>query len=353
MTEILEFVIYNNTLAEWLISLAIIVGTFLGAKILYWISTNIIKRFIKKTRTNLDDLIIDRIEKPVLFGFVLGGVWFGLSYLNLSDAVSGFISKVYYISVAIDIAWMIVRLSDALIVNYLAHFLKNADGEKDHQFVMIIRRTFKIVIWTTAAVLGIKNAGYDVGAILAGLGLGGLAFALAAKDSLTNLFGGIAVISDKPFKINDRIQIDGFDGIVTDLGMRSTKLKTISGNRVVTIPNHKLTTSYIENVTSEPSRKMSVLLALTYKTTAEAIQKAIAILKEIDEESSYTDEGCTAYFESFGPYSLNIRFYYFIKPEEDFWYLAPNEINMKILNRFAEAGLEFAYPTQTIITDKE
>jgi MscS family membrane protein len=343
--------IYNNTLAEWLVSIGIIAGTFLIAKILFWISGNIIKKIIKKTRTNFDDLVIDRIEKPVIFGFVLAGIWFGLNYLNLSDKASTFISKAYYVTITFNIAWMVARLGEAIIVNYLAVFIKRSEETSSHQFVLVIKRGFNIVVWTTAAVLGLKNAGYDVGAILAGLGLGGLAFALAAKDSLTNLFGGIAVLTDKPFKINDRIQIDGYDGTVIDIGMRSTKLRTIAGNRVVTIPNHKLTTSYIENVTSEPSRKMSVVLNLTYNTNVENIQKAIDIIKEIDRDSPYTDEGSTVYFETFGPYSLDIRFYYFIKPEENYWYLAPNEINMQILKRFNEAGLEFAFPTQTIITE--
>ncbi len=351
MTDFFEYVIYNNTLAEWLVSLAIIAATFTGAKILYWISSNIIKKLIKKTKTNLDDLIIDRIEKPVILGFVLIGFWFGFTYLNLSAGVLDFVTKAFYIIVTFNVAWMIVRTSDALIVNYLANLLKKSNEEKDNQLILITRKSLKIVIWTIAGVVGLKNAGYDVGAIIAGLGLGGLAFALAAKDSLTNLFGGIAVITDKPFKINDRIQVDGFDGTVTDIGMRSTKLKTISGNRIVTIPNHKFTASYIENVSSEPSRRMSINLPLKYQTSHADMQKAMDILKEIDKNSPYTQESCIVFFESFGTYSLNINFIYYVKSEPDFWYIAPNFINMEILQQFKSAGIEFAFPTQTIITE--
>jgi len=246
---------------------------------------------------------------------------------------------------------LVVRLVDALIVEYLTPLVKKTDADLDDQLLPIVRKSLKAVIWTVAIVVGLNNAGYDVGALIAGLGLGGLAFAMAAKDSVSNLFGGITVFTDKPFKMNERIQIDGYDGTIVDIGLRSTKLKTLAG-RIVTIPNHKFTDSYIENVTSEPSRKMSVTLGLTYDTKPEDIQKATDILKEINQKCEYTEDNCVAYFESFGDFSLNVSFTYYVKSETDYWFLGPNEMNMKILERFNEEGIEFAFPTQTIFNQQ-
>ncbi|MCD4794714.1 MAG: mechanosensitive ion channel family protein [Bacteroidales bacterium] len=350
MSEFFEKSFYGNTIWEWAVSLSIIAGAFIGSKILYWVFGNIIKKITKKSKSELDDLIVDKIEEPIVLAFVLGGFWFGLSYLNLSEGFANFMQKAFYVAITFDVSWMVVRLVDALIVQYLTPLVKKTDADLDDQLLPIIRKTLKAVIWIVAIVIGLNNAGYDVGTLLAGLGLGGLAFAMAAKDSVANLFGGISVFMDKPFKIKDRIQIEGYDGTITDIGLRSTKLKTLAG-RIVTIPNHKFTDSYIENVTSEPNRKMSVTLGLTYDTTPENIQKGIEILKQIDKESKYTKQNCVVYFESFGDFSLNISFTYYIKTEPDYWFLGPNDINMQILKKFNEAGLDFAFPTQTIITE--
>ena len=349
MTEFFEKTFYGNTIWEWMISLLIIAGAFIGAKILYWLFGSIIKKITGKTKSKLDDLIVDKIEEPIILAFVLGGFWFGLSYLNLSEGFADFIEKAFYVAITFDVSWLVVRLVDALIVEYLTPLVKKTDAELDDQLLPIIRKTLKAVIWIVAVIIGLNNAGYDVGALLAGLGLGGLAFAMAAKDSVANLFGGISVFIDKPFKIQERVQIDGYDGIITDIGLRSTKLKTLAG-RIVTIPNHKFTDSYIENITSEPSRKMSLTLGLTYDMTPDKIQKGIDILLDIDKNSKYTVQNAIAYFASFGDFSLNISFIYYIKTEPDYWFLAPNDINAEILKRFNEAGLEFAFPTQTIIT---
>ena len=132
----------------------------------------------------------------------------------------------------------------------------------------------------------------------------------------------------------------------------STKIITLLQIFTVTIPNKKFTDTYIENVTSEPSRKVNMVLGLTYDTSHKDIQKAITILKNIDTESDYTSTPCVVYFESFGDFSLNIRFMYFIKTKENYWFKAPNAINSLILEKFNQAGLNFAFPTQTIITEK-
>ncbi len=351
MSEFFEKTFYGNTVAEWSVALLIIAGTFIAAKVVYWLSGNIIKRITKKTKSKLDDLIIDKIEEPVILALVLGGIWYAVSYLNVSEGFSNFVNKAFYVAFTFDVSWLVVRLTDSLLVEYLSPLVKKTKGNLDDQLMPIVRKSLKAVIWSVAIVVGLNNAGYDVGALLAGLGLGGLAFAMAAKDSVANIFGGLTVFIDKPFKIGDRIIIDGYDGTVYDMGLRSTKLKTLAG-RTVTIPNKNFTEKYIENISSEPSRKVTVTLGLTYDTTPEDIQKGIEILKEINKESKYTEGDCVTYFSSFGDFSLNINFTYYIKSKPDYWFLAPNEINLQILSKFNEAGLEFAFPTQTILTQE-
>ncbi len=348
MSEFFQKTFYNNTIAEWAVALLIIVGSVIVAKIAYWLFSNVIKKITKKTKSDLDDLIIDKIEEPVIFAIIMTGLWSGLNYLNLSESFQNFVEKVFYVAITFDVAWFTVRLIDAMIIEYLSPAIKKSKGDLDDQLLPIIRKSIKAVIWIIALVVGMNNAGYDAGALIAGFGLGGLAFAMAAKDSVANLFGGITVFMDKPFKIGDRIQIDGYDGTIKDIGIRSTRLKTLAG-RLVTIPNKKFTDTYIENVSSEPARKMTLKLGLTYDTTHEDMQRGIDILKDIVAKNDKLEDDCVAIFESYGDFSLNLLFIYYIKPGEDIWGLL-NEANMSVLERFNEAKLEFAFPTQTIIT---
>ncbi len=348
MSEFFEKTFYNNTIAEWAISLLIIVGSIIIAKISYWVFSNILKRLTKKTKSELDDLIIDKIEEPVIFAIFLTGLWYGLNYLNLSEGFQNFVEKVFYVAITFDVAWFIVRMLDALIIEYLSPAVKKTKGDLDDQLLPIIRKSLKVVIWIIALVVGLNNAGYDVGALIAGFGLGGLAFAMAAKDSVANLFGGITIFMDKPFRIHDRIQIGGYDGTIEEIGIRSTRLKTLAG-RTVTIPNKKFTDTFIENVTNEPTRKMKMTLGLTYDTTHEDVQRGIDILKDIGKRNDKIEENYVAIFESFGDFSINLLFIYYIKAGNDY-FIVQNDINMSILQRFNEAKLEFAFPTQTIIT---
>ncbi len=351
MEDFLEKTFYNNTMREWLLFLAIIVGVLIGAKVLYWISGSIVKKLTQRTKSKFDDILVDKLEEPIILAFVLGGIWFSIHQLVLSQGFSTFVDKAFYVAITFNVAWLVVRVVDAFIVEYLQPLVEKSEGNLDDQLLPVVRKVFKIVIWSVAVVVGLNNAGYDVGALIAGLGIGGFAFAIAAKDSVANLFGGVTVFLDKPFQAHDRIKIDGYDGVVEEIGLRSTKMRTLAG-RIVTIPNHKFTESYIENVSSEPNRKMNITLGLTYDTDHNGMQKAIDILKKIDKESEYTGKPCLAYFDSFGDFSLNIQFTYFLKSKPDYWFLGPDQINKEILKEFNQAGLEFAFPTQTIISQE-
>ena len=173
---------------------------------------------------------------------------------------------------------------------------------------------------------------------------------MAAKDTVSNIFGGITIFTDKPFKVNDRVKIDGFDGTITEVGIRSTRLKTLAG-RIVTIPNSKFTDGMVENVTSEPSRKVTLNLGLVYETPANKIEKAMELLKEIAASKTALEENTVIGFNNFGDFSLGILFIYYIKSGEDI-IGTQTAINLEIKRKFEEHGIEMAFPTQTIYTKK-
>ena len=194
--------------------------------------------------------------------------------------------------------------------------------------------------------MAIDNAGYKIGPLLAGLGIGGIALAMAAKDTIANIFGGFTIFTDKPFMVKDRIKIDGFDGFVEEIGLRSTRVRTLDGTQV-TIPNSHFSDSAVENITREPTRKVVLNLGLTYDTTPANMEKARKLLKQIATKNNGVNDKFLISFNAFGDFSLGILFIYYIKKSADILE-TQNDMNNEILTKFNESGLSFAFPTQSI-----
>lgn len=340
---------YGNTVKQWLIAAGIIVCTVLLAKLLYWVFGNIVKKLTAKTKTRIDDILVDMLEEPVVFSVIIIGVWYGLATLHMSKAVHRWIATGYYFLIIFAIAWSITRVLDALVEEYLAPLVAKTEGDLDDQLLPIVRKGAKITIWAIAVIVALNNAGYDVGALLAGLGIGGLAFALAAQDSVANLFGGFTIFVDKPFTIKDRIVLEGYDGTVEEIGIRSTRLRTLAG-RLVTIPNSKIANNVVENISSEPARKVVLDLGLTYDMDEGKIEKALSLLEKLATETEGIDKRkITTAFTGFGDFSLNIKLIYWIQKSADIFGVQ-TALNLKVLKAFAAEGLEMAFPTQEIHT---
>lgn len=387
---------YGNTLLEYVIVLGIILGSIIAGKLLYWVSSNILKKITAKTKTNLDDIIIDKVEEPVIFGAILGACWYAINRLNFGvsklspeeyvevytgnygvtpssehladvtkydtilESVGGiakpfveypywenFVHHIFGFLLIVNITWLIVRLLDALIEEYVVPITEKSKSDLDDQLLPLFRKGMKVIIWSLGVVVGLNNAGYDVGAIIAGLGIGGLAFALAAQDTVKNFFGGIMIFADKPFQIGERIQIGGIDGTVKEIGIRSTRVETLAG-RIVTVPNSMFSDDAVENVDMEPSRKVMLNLGLTYDMNADQIDLAMQTLRDIAKSHmNLIEDDVVIGFNAFGDFSLGIVFIYYIKKDADNLD-TQTVINLDILRQFGDKGLEMAFPTQTV-----
>lgn len=348
MNELLQQTYFNNTLQTWAISFGIIILSLLLGKVVYWVFSKIVRGLTSRSETKLDDIIVDMIEEPMVFFLISVGIWFGLKQLTLPDALNTAINNSFQVLLALLVGWLLSRLFDAICKEYLAPWVEKSENDLDDQLLPILQKSVKATIWAFAIIIGLNNAGYNVGALIAGLGIGGLALAMAAKDTVSNVFGGVTVFTDQPFKINDRIRVAGFDGTVTEIGVRSTRLQTLDG-RVVTIPNAQFADAPVENVSLEPSRKIILNLGLTYDTAPDKMQLAMDLLKQIGDSNQNTEEKLVISFNGFGDFAMNIMFIYYISKGADIAN-TQTEINMEILSKFNENGLEFAFPTQTIYT---
>ncbi len=346
--EFLNKIFYGNTVLDWGIALGILLGSFIAMKIIYWILSNVIKKFTNKTKTTIDDVLIDKLEKPIVYLIIILGYWVAIHYLKFTDEELLLnLEKVAYFALVIDLTSIFSRIFDAVISELIMPLTEKSESDFDDQLIPVIRKGIRAIIWVLGIIIGLDNIGIDITAMIAGLGIGGLALALAAQDSIKNIFAGIMIFLDKPFRMKDRIQINGFDGVVEEVGIRSTRIRTLEG-RIVTIPNSTFTDNSVINVASQPALKVVLNLGLTYDTDEIGMQKGIDILRKIVAESSdILTEDCSIGFKDFGDFSLGILFMYYVKPEAH-WLDSQNTINMKILKRFNESGLEFAFPTQTI-----
>jgi MscS family membrane protein len=344
----LEQTFYGNTIAQWGLTLLIILGAFVVGKVLYWFTTNVVRRFTARTKTNLDDLIIDMIEEPIVFAVTVAGIWYGMRQLTLPEMADGWIDQGLQFLIVLIITWLIARLLDALYREYLVPLAEKSETDLDDQLLPIVSRGTKLAVWSLGIIVALNNAGYNIGALLAGLGIGGLALAMAAKDTVSNVFGGITIFTDQPFVINERVKVEGFDGVVKEIGMRSTRLETREG-RLVTIPNSTFADRPVENVSREPSRRVVLDLGLTYDTSPGQMRQALAIVEQIIEESPDLENKRTVSFNNFGDFALNIHVRYYIRKGADIW-PTKSEVSLAIMERFAAAGLEMAFPTQTLYT---
>lgn len=341
---------YGNTVQQWLIALLIVFGAVIVGKALYWLSGNVLKRLTARTKTKLDDIIIDMVEEPIVFALTILGIWFGLKQLVLPAGAYVWTGRVFEVLIIINVAWLITRLFDSLYNEYLVPLAGKTKTDLDDQLLPLVRKFTKILVWIIAIIVALNNAGYDVTAVLAGIGIGGLALAMAAKDTVANIFGGFTIFTDKPFKIGDRVKVAGYDGMIKEIGLRSTRLQTLEG-RIVTIPNSTFSDSPVENVTWEPSRKVVLNLGLTYDTTPAKMEKAIKLLESTAKKNKKVQDEALISFNAFGDSAMNILFIYYIKKGEDIL-KTQTEMNMEILRQFSRNKLEFAYPSQTIYTKK-
>ncbi len=345
--EVIHQEFYGNSILNWAIAVGILILSFVVVKMLYWIFSNVIRRLTSKTKTSLDDVLIDKLEKPLTYLVLILGYWISIHYLMFKEEVELVLENVAYFLLVIDVTAILSRIVDALITEIIMPISEKSDSSFDNQLIPVIQKGVRSIIWILGIIIGLDNIGFDITAMIAGLGIGGLALALAAQDSVKNIFAGIMIFLDKPFRIKDRIQIDGFDGIVEEVGLRSTRLRTLEG-RIVTIPNSRFTDNSVTNVTSQPTLKVKLNLGLTYDTDEVQMQKAIDILEDIVKNQEAITDDYAAGFNGFGDFSLNILFIYYVKPDSH-WLDTQTLVNKEVLRRFNKEGLEFAFPTQTIL----
>lgn len=350
MNDFLSYRIYNNEVQEILISLAFILGAIVLGRLVRWFAEKILPKLTAKTETQLDDVLVEMLKAPMLFALTLVGFWIGIKRLSMPANVMEMMADAYKFLLVISATWFVSRAVSTFINVVLKEKVNDESSRMDEHALSLIKKVSSFVIWSIGVITALNNAGVDVGALIAGLGIGGVAIALAAQDTAKNIFAGMMILFDRPFKIGELITIDGTTGYVEDMGIRSTKLRTYSGQLVV-IPNYKTADSNLTNITREPSRRIELNVGLTYSTTPEQMRQAMDILCKLPSSVGGIEEKVKVYFTSFGDFSLNITCWYYIKKDSDL-FETQSAVNLHVLDEFNAHGLDFAFPTQTLYVNK-
>lgn len=334
--------------------LAVFIWLLLGIilrKIFEFVLDNYIRRLTKKTKFTWDDDLLDGVERPS--GFIFLMVFFLISYTNLqlSVTINLYLSTILEIAISVGFVWLFYNLAD-VFAKYLTVITNKTENKLDDQLVPLIRKTLRFFIVVMGVILVLQNNGYNVASLIAGLGIGGLAVALAAKDTLANFFGSITIFADRPFRIGDWIKVGNVEGTVEEVGFRTTRVRTFY-NSLVSVPNSQVATTDIDNYGMRQYRRLKTVLNLTYSTSPEQMEAFVEGIKAIvKSNTNFRQDFYEVHFNSFGAHSLDVLVYVFFDvPDWSTELQQRHNFLLEVLRLAEEVGVEFAFPTQTLHVD--
>jgi MscS family membrane protein len=350
--EFLQYSYYGNTVQQYLIAVGIFLLFLIGAVILNIIVQHLFRKYAIDTKTKLDDTVCHIFKRVMVFILALGGVYFGVRSLNMPENILNIIEKLIQVVLIFKVFQGITILSDFLVRMYIGKFMKIEKGF-DIQLTKLITRILNIAFWVIGLSMILQVFGYNIAALVTGLGIGGLALALAAQDTLGNFFSSIAIMADKPYKIGDIIKFGDYEGFVRDIGLRTTRIETFAGT-FISVPNSELAKTVVENVSKMKARKFNEQIGLVYHSKPAQIKKALAIIRGILKEEKDITKNFRAFFTHFDDSSLTIEFNYFVKNPEDYNHTqrVRTKINLAVLEKIEKEGIEMAFPTTTVHLQK-
>ena len=330
------------------IALLVVAVGYVAKKIFTGVIVAKLKKFTEKTASKYDDLFLQAITAPAGMFCIVVAVYIALLICQLPPVASEHLGGGFSTVVSILVLWLLIRLTD-LVVMLLNNKLRSMHDDIALQLLPLLRRGLRVFLLITGGIFIVQNIGVDVGSLLAGLGIGGLAMALAAQDSLANFFGSLVLLVDRPFKIGDWITVGAVDGDVEEMGFRSTRIRTWHKS-LVTLPNKMLSSVNIENWSKMNKRRVKQKLQITYDTPVEKVQQFVrGIEKILRENKDVNQDFMLVKFTEFQASSLEIFIYYFTTTIAWVEYLEIKEHNNCAFMTLAAAmGVSFAFPTRRI-----
>lgn len=348
MEEILKKIIWGNTVENYLIAFGIILGGILFIRLIRKGVVNYLRRWAEKSQGTTDDFLVSVLEKNLLPVFNLGVFYGAMHYLTLPPKGTRALDIFY----GFAITWFIVRIIIRLVRHSVYEYAeKQEDPETKKKQMNSLMAIVKMLVWLVAIIFLLSNLGFNVTGIVAGLGIGGIAIALAAQAILGDLFSYFVIFFDRPFEPGDFITVDDKKGTVEKVGLKTTRVRALSGEQLI-LSNSNLTNSRVHNFKRLERRRVAFILMVTYDTGSEMLEKIPAIVREIIE--SYKDISFDrAHLTQLADSSINFEVVYFVEtPDLTIHLDSQQSIYLKIIKSFRSHGIDFAFPTQTVFEHK-
>ncbi len=346
--EFLQLTYYGNTIQNWLTA----AGITVAAMIVFYLARTIVVRklqaFARRTKTEIDDILVAALAKSKSVLLTILAVYIGTLALTLPPLLRSILDTVSVVVLLLQVAiW-----SNEIITGSLTRYRERKMGEdaSSRATVSLISFLSKLVMWTVIILLTLENLGVDITALIAGVGVGGVAIALAAQNILGDLFASLSIMLDQPFVIGDFIVVNEYAGTVEHTGLKTTRVRSLTGEQLV-FSNTDLLGSRIRNYKRMSERRITFTFGVVYQTPYEKVKAIPGMVKTIieSEEIARFDR---AHFKGFGDSSLDFEVvYYMLDPDYNRYMDTQESINLNILKRFEEEGIEFAYPTRTIFIE--
>jgi len=354
LTDLLQTIdqtVLGISIIRLIIALVVLFVALLLKRVIAHLFTKPLSRAAEKTASQMDDLLLKNLKKPAELLVVIIGLYISLIILQLPTKPTDLAQLGHNIVQGLfmfNVAWGCYNMV-ALLEHWLHHWAQRTESTLDDHLVPFIRKTLRVFIVVLAFMFLVQNLGYSISGLLASLGLGGLAVALAAKDSLSNIFGSIMILLDRPFTIGDWIKAGSMEGVVEEIGFRSTRIRTFA-KTMITVPNSVLMNMSIDNFSQMPKRRIKLTVGVTYDTTPTQMRQAVAAIRKLlREHPAIHQDFFLVNFTDFGASSLDIMVYCFTTSTVWGEYLDSREdVCLKIMETLEELGLEIAFPSQTL-----
>ena len=338
---------------QYLASLVYLVLAFYFSRALDWLIQNRLKQWASRTTTEWDDILVKLADGPVKAITLVFLIHIGLEFYDWPAWLEVNLSRLSLIVGAVAMTFIALRVIDLAMAVWRKQPRQGGDVAFNDQFVLLVGKLLKAVLILITVLTLLGNLGVDITAILGSVSVLGLAFGLAAQDSVANLFGAVAVFVDKPFKVGDRIKVGSdVDGVVETMGLRATQVRNADGF-LITLPNKSVGNNTVINVTARPFIRTVLNYGLTYDTPAHRVDHAAELLRSIFTAHPLTGE-CHVIFNRFDASALNIEVSHQCMTRDWPTYLAAlHGLNLQVKERFDAEKLEFAFPTQTVFLKQD
>jgi small-conductance mechanosensitive channel len=340
--------LYGNEIQTWLISIAVAVGTLVALRLVEQVLIVRIERLAHRTHTIIDDVVIGALRKTKLLYLLIVSIFVGSIWLSLPGDVRSLFWKVTIVATILQAG---IWLSTALQI-WLENYRKDETDGANRMTMNALSFLGRIALWAIVLLLILDNLGVDVTALVAGLGIGGIAIALAVQNVLSDLFASLSIVLDKPFIPGDFVVVGDMAGTVEHIGIKTTRIRSISGEQLI-FSNTDLLDSRIRNFGRMRERRVVFSLGVTYQTSPDMLERIPDLIRAAIEsqERARFDR---SHFTSYGDSALNFETVYYVESSDYATHMdILQSVNLAIFRSFAAESIEFAYPTQTLFLEKQ